>query len=91
LSDLARDRKKAGLPENGVGWLREQWERRANKALERAGHAARIDRRTLEAQGIERVPTIHGGPQAQHIDTSVKRPESKPVLSRPRRSAARTA
>lgn len=41
------------------GWLeqtREAWADHANRALERAGHDARIDHRTLEAQGIERLP-----------------------------------
>lgn len=80
LSDSTRDREKKGLPgPAAVEWVRERWEHHANQALERAGHAARIDRRTLEAQGIEREPQIHVGPRAQHIDTQVKRPESKPV------------
>jgi hypothetical protein len=39
--------------------LREQWEVTTNKALERAGLEIRIDRRTLEAQGIDRSPLIH--------------------------------
>lgn len=77
LSDSPRDRKKAGLHENGVEWIRTAWEARANQALERSGHKARIDRRTLEAQGIEREATIHIGPRAQHVDSQVKRPESK--------------
>jgi hypothetical protein len=37
----------------------------------------RIDRRTLEAQGIDRAPTIHEGPRASHINDNVKRPRSK--------------
>jgi hypothetical protein len=44
---------------------REAWERTTNRYLERHGHEARIDRRTLEAQGIEREPTKHRGP---HVD-----------------------
>jgi len=40
---------------------RVSWEKHANKALEKAGHEVRIDHRTLEAQGIERVPQIHIG------------------------------
>src|SRR5260364_138223 len=55
------------------GW-RKSWERRANLALKKAGHEAHIDHRTLEAQGIERVPQIHIGPhvvemEAQGIQT----------------------
>jgi hypothetical protein len=49
---------------------REQWEGMANKHLERHGHDARIDRRTLEAQGIEREPTTHRGP---HVDAIERR------------------
>jgi hypothetical protein len=40
---------------------RGQWERLANRHLERHGHKERIDCRTLEAQGIEREPTTHLG------------------------------
>lgn len=36
--------------------LRESWETHCNNALERAGHDALIDRRTLKEQGIERQP-----------------------------------
>lgn len=76
-SDSARDRKAAGLPENAVEMIRTRWEVLANQALERAGHEARIDRRSLEAQGIDRDPTIHIGPNALHVDEFVHRPESK--------------
>lgn len=79
LSDSPKDRQKAGLPSNGVEWIRERWERSANQALARAGHDARIDRRSLAAQGIDREPTIHLGPRGQHVDRAVKRPESKIV------------
>jgi hypothetical protein len=78
LSDSARDRLKAGLPGlKAVEWIRALWEDVCNEALARAGHTARIDRRTLLAQGIVREPTIHEGPRAQHIEGNVKRPESK--------------
>lgn len=42
--------------------LREQWEEHANRALERAGRPERIDHRSLAAQGIDREPTRHLGP-----------------------------
>ena len=42
--------------------LRERWEAAANHHLQRHGHEARIDHRTLAAQGIERAPTLHLGP-----------------------------
>ncbi|MBT0571874.1 MobA/MobL family protein [Curvibacter sp. CHRR-16] len=37
------------------------WQIHANNALEKAGRDERIDHRTLAAQGIERMPTIHEG------------------------------
>lgn len=78
LSDNARDRIKDGLPgPKAVDWIRERWEDAGNRALERAGHAARIDRRTLKAQGIDRQATIHEGPRAAKINDHVKRPKSR--------------
>lgn len=47
---------------------REQWAEHTNRALERAGHSARIDHRTLEAQGIERIPQIHIGPHVPEME-----------------------
>lgn len=79
LSDNMRDREAAGLEPKAVEWIRERWEHHANLALEQAGHEVRIDRRSLEAQGIDREPTIHIGPRAQHIDGHVQRPDSKIV------------
>jgi len=52
-------------------WLlqcRELWAERANLALQRAGHEARIDHRTLEAQGIHRAPSIHHGPSVAAVE-----------------------
>jgi hypothetical protein len=40
---------------------REKWADLANRHLERHGHDARIDHRSLEAQGIDREPTVHVG------------------------------
>lgn len=77
LSDSPRDRAKAGLEPKAVEWVRAKWEDHANRALEAAGHDVRIDRRTLEAQGIDREPTIHIGPQAAHVEEFVDRPCSK--------------
>lgn len=77
LSSSAKDREKLGLEPKAVEWIRERWEHHANAALERAGVEARIDRRTLEAQGIDREPMLHLGPRAQHIERFVERPSSK--------------
>lgn len=44
-----------------VSQQRKSWEVAANNALEREGHSARIDCRTLKAQGINREPSRHVG------------------------------
>ncbi len=52
-------------------WLeqtREAWSDHANRALERAGHDARIDHRSLEAQGVERLPGVHLGPNVVEME-----------------------
>lgn len=52
-------------------WLlqcRELWAERANHALRLAGHEARIDYRTLEAQGIDHAPTTHLGPSVAAME-----------------------
>lgn len=47
---------------------RQRWEVVANAALAAAGSDARIDHRTLAAQGIARKPTQHLGPQAHSYE-----------------------
>lgn len=47
---------------------REKWEHIANRYLEKFGHEARIDSRSLEAQGIDREPTSHVGPTATDFE-----------------------
>jgi hypothetical protein len=81
---LIRDRdpesgkRVAGLSEKGsTERLRVLWEKHANGALEQAGRSERIDRRTLEAQGIQRAPTVHEGPRAQQMDARGAQPESR--------------
>ena len=37
------------------GW-RESWEKHVNAALEKAGRPERVDRRSLKAQGIDKIP-----------------------------------
>ncbi|MDR0339447.1 MAG: MobA/MobL family protein [Desulfovibrio sp.] len=52
-------------------WLlqcRGLWAERANHALRLAGYEARIDHRTLEAQGIDRAPTTHLGPSVAAME-----------------------
>lgn len=52
---------------------RSAWADHANRALERAGHSARIDHRSYEAQGIDREPTQHLGPTAVRLTREGKR------------------
>ena len=47
-----------------IAALRERWAEMQNAALERSGERQRVDHRSLEAQGIERMPTRHLGPAA---------------------------
>ncbi|MBI3797758.1 MAG: MobA/MobL family protein [Deltaproteobacteria bacterium] len=47
---------------------REAWAESVNTALERAGVAERVDHRTLEAQGIDRVPEPKLGAAAQAME-----------------------
>jgi hypothetical protein len=48
--------------------IREAWAHLANHALEAAGFAVRIDHRTLEAQGENRLPQIHLGPNVIEME-----------------------
>ena len=81
--DPETGKRVAGLSEKGsTDRLREAWERHANLALERAGQEARIDRRSLKDQGVDREPTIHVGPQANAIERQGKELPSQVRLDR---------
>lgn len=76
--DPATGRRVIGMSENGsTEMLREKWEEHANRSLARAGHDTRIDRRSLEAQGIDRAPTIHEGPNIRAMEARGARPRSR--------------
>lgn len=47
---------------------RERWADHCNKALEQAQSLERIDHRSFERQGIERIPTIHEGYVARDME-----------------------
>jgi hypothetical protein len=51
-------RRELGLPPviNELLHVRERWAAVTNEALQQAHHAARIDHRSLEAQGVDREP-----------------------------------
>jgi hypothetical protein len=58
--------------------IRELWETAINQALEREGIEARVDRRSLAEQGIDREPGIHIGPNVLAMEARGLRPVSLP-------------
>ena len=61
--------------------LRSAWEAKANQALEKAGHEARIDRRTLKEQGIDREPEPKMGPEVtQRVKQGLETEKGEKVL-----------
>jgi hypothetical protein len=67
------------------GW-REKWAHLANRHLERHGHEARIDHRSLKEQGADREPTVHLGyaanEMAQRGAQSDRMDELRDILAR---------
>ena len=53
--------------EKYVDW-REAWANLTNEHLSFYRHAARVDHRSFEAQGIDRPPTIHEGPAVREME-----------------------
>jgi hypothetical protein len=51
-----------------VVYWRERWADLTNERLRERGSESRIDHRTLEAQGIDRAPTLHKGPMLTAIE-----------------------
>lgn len=62
---------------NEIDRLRERWAALTNERLREYGHEARVDHRSLEAQGIERQPTRHLGPTAAAIERRTGKPSRK--------------
>ncbi len=61
------DDKVSGPQEIDI--IREVWEALANDALERAGFPdAKIDRRSLENQGVDRIPQTHEGKASKNAE-----------------------
>lgn len=68
------DDKEQGPHE--IELIRDVWEALANAALRQAGYSdMQIDKRTLEDQGIDRIPQIHVGPEAKGADKPKERQE----------------
>jgi hypothetical protein len=59
LSDARRQELGLGPAINELLHVRERWATVTNEAFRNAGIAARVDHRTLEAQGIDREPGLH--------------------------------
>jgi ATP-dependent exoDNAse (exonuclease V) alpha subunit len=68
-------KERAWNSEEMVEAWREGWETYCNEALAAAGSDARIDRRTLDAQGILRAPTVHMGKEAFHAQERGQEPK----------------
>ncbi|WP_099456708.1 MobQ family relaxase [Pseudomonas amygdali] len=68
LSDTKRRGMGLGSAADEVVAIRQLWERMANRALENAGSDARIDSRSLKAQGLDREATTHLGPVASDME-----------------------
>jgi len=81
LKDADRAKRGLGSGRNEVKAIRERWAQLVNEHLAEHGHAARIDHRSLEAQGLERDPTFHKGPAVTAIE---RRGESARVAERVR-------
>jgi len=60
------DAAKTGGPE--IESLRELWAMQCNEALERHNKPARVDHRSYERQGVEKMPTLHLGPTSVTIE-----------------------
>lgn len=67
--------RKQGIEKGAVlvEEVRALWEMQANAALEAAGEATRIDRRSLKARGIDRTPTVHLGPSVIALERRGRR------------------
>lgn len=59
------DKEEAARTYEGI---RERWAKVQNLALEHAGVEARVDHRSLAAQGIHREPEVHRGPAVSGIE-----------------------
>ncbi|GMO47878.1 hypothetical protein BwSF12_55030 [Bradyrhizobium ottawaense] len=76
--DQKTGKRVFGMSEKGsTERLRELWEEHANLALMQANKEARIDRRTLEAQGIQRTPTIHEGVRGRRMHKARRKVRSR--------------
>lgn len=71
---LSKTKRRDHHDKKFVEICRKIWEEETNSALKAVGIKQRVDRRTLAAQGVERIPTLHEG-KSRHI----KRGERKMI------------
>jgi ATP-dependent exoDNAse (exonuclease V) alpha subunit len=67
-SDTDRARRGLSCGKEEIAEIRERWAVLTNEKLQTLGHEARIDHRSLEAQGIELEPTVHLGPAVSGME-----------------------
>ena len=67
-SDTNRRKAKLEPAKKEIEAIRERWAQLANEKLLENGIQARIDHRSLTAQGIEREPTSHLGPSVSALE-----------------------
>lgn len=86
------DTEKAGRRRaDDLEAVRKRWAELTNAALARAGISARVDHRTLEAQGIDREPTRHLGPAATGYERRTGLPSDKRIQRAKQAAAAGVA
>lgn len=59
--------------------IREAWANAINRELERKNLPDRVDHRTLEAQGIDRLPTLHEGVAQREMKTKIAEGKMEPI------------
>jgi ATP-dependent exoDNAse (exonuclease V) alpha subunit len=62
LGDRDRGKKGLGSGADEITFMRARWKTLINQRLKELGIEARVDHRSLKAQGIDREPTVHLGP-----------------------------
>jgi MobA/MobL family len=75
--EQAERREKGKSQPTTLLMIRALWEQCANAALEVAGRAERIDRRSLREQGVGRRPQVHEGPNIRAMHRRGVRPRSR--------------
>lgn len=63
---LSKNKRRDWHEKTFVEQVRKIWEEEVNNALVSAGVEQRVDRRTLAAQGVNQIPTLHEG-RARHF------------------------